>query len=280
MGICDCMKAKLLLTTTAIALALTIVLSSMSSQIQNYDQTTTTSDPGNPSPLPTASVNGDSSVTRDAGTSSSLSNSVSPIRHIIIIMQENHAFDNFFGTFPNVPSAYALNPSICIPLRVSPSPTKLPCEKPFNAVAMPQIQSSDQCHTEECSVPDYNSGAMNGFVQFDTTRSMAYYDGSAIPQFWDLASYYNLDYDFFSSAISYSEANHLFAVSANTQYEPFIDENQSLHSFLNFTFPEIGTAMTEANVTWGYYQYNWNDSKYQRLCECACQQYPAPSELA
>src|ERR1700747_1730167 len=29
-----------------------------------------------------------------------------PIQHIIVIMQENHAFDNMFGAFPNLDPAF------------------------------------------------------------------------------------------------------------------------------------------------------------------------------
>lgn len=203
----------------------------------------------------------ENSLASTLATPPSATHPATPIQHIIIIMNENHPFDNFFGTFPGVPPGYNLTLSTCLPLNVSQTGTQ-PCEMPFNADDMPRIQMTDQCHTEECSVPDYNGGNMNGFVEFDTNRAMAYYDGNGIPELWDLASYYNLDYNFFSSAISYSEANHLFAVSANTPLGPWLHGNPSLTnaSFLNFTYPEIGTAMTNAQVTWGYFQYNWNDS--------------------
>jgi phospholipase C len=189
------------------------------------------------------------------------SNPATPIQHIIIIMNENHAFDDFFGTYPGVPTGYNLNLTTCLPLRQNQT-TSIPCEQPFNADNMPNIQETDQCHTNQCSIVDYNNGEMNGFVYGDTNRTMAYYDGNGIPQFWDLASYFDLDYNFFSSAISYSEANHLFAVAANTPSYPFYNGNPESESatFLNFTYPEIGTELTENGITWGYFQYNWNDA--------------------
>ncbi len=187
---------------------------------------------------------------------------VTPIQHIIIIMNENHAFDNFFGTYPGVPSAYGLDLSTCLPLKEGQT-SSTPCLKPFNADEMPSVQETDQCHTNVCSVLDVNGGKMNGFVYGeDTNNTMAYYDGSGIPQLWDLASYFDLDYNFYSSALSYSEANHLFAVSANTQSAPFYDGNNAPDTplFLNFTYPEIGSELTARGITWGYFQYNWNDA--------------------
>ena len=74
---------------------------------------------------------------------------------------------------------------------------------------------------------------------------------------WDLASYFDLNYNFFSSALSYSESNHLYAVAAAS---PKTEVEQSITP-LNLTYPEIGTAMTNTGVTWGYFQYNWNDAK-------------------
>ena len=200
------------------------------------------------------------SVLKDiTGNVVNASNPATPIQHIIFIMNENHAFDNFFGVYPGVPAAYALNLSTCLPEKEG---TTTPCEQPFNADNEPSIQDTDQCHTNQCSETDYDNGSMNGFVYGDTNRTMAYYDGNGIPQLWDLASYYALDYNFFSSAISYSEANHLFAVSANTPSDPFYNGNPDSESstFLNFTYPEIGTELTQNGITWGYFQYNWNDS--------------------
>ena len=111
----------------------------------------------------------------------SASNPATPIQHIIFIINENHAFDNMFGTFPGLPANYALNLSTCMPFKSSQT-TQKPCQKPYNADKLPTIQATDQCHTWQCAVPAYNGGLMNGFYQEDTNRTMAYYDGGALPQ--------------------------------------------------------------------------------------------------
>jgi phospholipase C len=185
----------------------------------------------------------------------SASNPATPIQHLIFIIAENHAFDNLFGTFPGLPTGFSENLSTCIPYSPSQG-TKEPCEKPFNADNVSKVQESDQCHTYQCAIPAYNNGEMNGFYETDGNRTMAYYDGRALPEVWDLAAYYNLNYNFFSSVLSYSESNHLYMVAAASPKEQVVDQNTPW----NLTFPEIGTAMTEAGVTWGYFQNNWNDS--------------------
>lgn len=235
-----------IILASAILIAL-VALSTTSMQVQAYNSATAI---GISSEMPV-----------------SASNPATPIKHIIIMINENHAFDNFFGVFPGLPSRYSLNLSTCMHYTTTQK-TAMPCEKPFNADSMLQVQGTDQCHTSQCMVPAYNGGKMNGFYQEDGNRTMAYYNGNAIPDLWDYASYYTLDYNFFASTLSYSLSNHLYAVSAAAPKD-LIDASYTCDSDASgsngnacwdLTYPEIGTAMTNAGVTWGYFQYNWNDA--------------------
>jgi phospholipase C len=222
------MSKKIILVTVAVLIAIMIGITNLNAGVQAYDQ--------------------------QLSRTVSATNPATPIQHIIFVINENHPFDNMFGTYPNLPAGYSLNLATCMPYKTT---QKTPCEKPFNADNMPQIQGTDQCHGSKCAVPAYNNGLMNGFYQEDGSRTMAYYDGNGLPKVWDLASYFDLNYNFFSSAMSYSEPNHLYAVAANS---PKIEDIEGIAP-LNLTYPEIGTAMTNAGVTWGYFQYNWNDPK-------------------
>ena len=38
---------------------------------------------------------------------------VTPIKHFVVLMQENHSFDNYFGTFPG---ADGISRDTCMPL--------------------------------------------------------------------------------------------------------------------------------------------------------------------
>jgi phospholipase C len=197
-------------------------------------------------------------------TSSSYSNvplANTPIQHIVIIMQENHAFDNMFGTFPGVPAGYSEDLSVCMP---NNPPAATPCTKPWNADSkQATVQGQDIPHTRAAALEAYDSGAMNGFVKAmpsdAKTNTMAYYTGSVIPYYWDYASYFTLNYNFFSSAMSYSLPNHLFAVAA--QAGSYASTCLSVcETEYNLTFPQIGETLTNAGIPWGYYQYNWNDA--------------------
>jgi phospholipase C len=91
-----------------------------------------------------------------------------PIQHVIVIMQENRSFDNYFGTFPG---ANGIPPGTCIPL--NPADPGQGCVVPFH----------DQ--------HDVNAGGPHGakFSQFDADDGIKTYkmDGFVYAQTPDLA---------------------------------------------------------------------------------------------
>src|ERR1700687_3919686 len=79
-----------------------------------------------------------------AGTAIPIS-SASPIKHIIIIVQENHTFDNYFGTFPGA-NGIQNDPSTVQPFQITQKITK------------------DLCHSWLCAHQAYANGTMAGFL--------------------------------------------------------------------------------------------------------------------
>jgi phospholipase C len=96
-----------------------------------------------------------------------------PIEHFIFIVQENHSFDNYFGTFPGangIPAEVALADYPGGPL----------VNKPFltTAANIPH----DLSHRWVSAVLDYNNGAMNGFMWGEWPDGYNYYGKSiAVP---------------------------------------------------------------------------------------------------
>ena len=81
------------------------------------------------------------------------------IKHVIIIMQENHSFDNYFGTYPGadgIPMASG-TPTVC-----APNPATGRCDMPYHDTLDSDYGGS---HTYTDTVVDINSGKMNGFVK-------------------------------------------------------------------------------------------------------------------
>ena len=132
----------------------------------------------------------------------------SPIKHIVVIMQENRSFDNYFGTYPG---ANGIPKNVCMP----PDPDHLnngQCVKPFLSI---DPISEDMPHGYQSSVTAYDNGKMDGFMlaENEDPKTMSYYDNKTIPYYWDLAKRYVLADNFYSSVLSYSLPNHWYAVA-------------------------------------------------------------------
>lgn len=184
--------------------------------------------------------------------------SVTPIQHIVIIIQENHAFDNFFGVYPGVPNGYGLNLEACLPAK------RGPCVTPWDADNNSNVQATDIPHTSAAGQHDYDGGKMDGFVTELATSiqnyTMAYYTNKTIPTYWDYAEEYTLNDVFMASALSMSLPNHLYAVAASDGCTSLVCPQNTGPTNYNLTFPQIAEYLTPLGITWGYYQYNWNDT--------------------
>jgi phospholipase C len=171
------------------------------------------------------------------------------IHHVVWIIQENHSFDNYFGTFPG---ADGLPPSTCLP--------KLPgskdCVKPFH---MPPAQPLvDLEHSWETAHAAYNHGAMNGFVWAEgSPYTMGYYDERDIPNYWRYARHFTLCDRFFSSEMSGSSPNHVYTVAAQSGETNNIGSLRQLEKWTDdpdgFSFASIIRRFAGQNVTWKYY---------------------------
>ncbi|HUZ30418.1 MAG TPA: alkaline phosphatase family protein [Solirubrobacteraceae bacterium] len=149
------------------------------------------------------------------------------IEHVVILMQENRPFDQFFGTFPGVRGfadpanrqaffqpgyrGRGSRQGRLIPFRFDGHKPIGQCigsiEKP-NHDWIPQHRS-------------WNQGRNDRFYQVHTQwdgnqaqNVMGYYTQSDIPYFWALAREYTLCDMYFSSVIGPTESNRLYSVSA------------------------------------------------------------------
>lgn len=135
-----------------------------------------------------------------------------PIEHLVVLMQQNHTFDNYFGTYPG---ADGFPPGTCVP--VDPFADRPgDCVRPFHIGDGP-VQDLD--HSASTFELQYNDAAMDGFIYAlnqlgqDGSLSLGYYDDRDIPYYWNLADEYVLFDRFFSSAHGGSIWNRMFWVS-------------------------------------------------------------------
>jgi phospholipase C len=175
-----------------------------------------------------------------------------PIQHFIVVMQQNHTFDNYFGTYP--PVVDSVSPSTCMPFNLSDPDTF--CVKPFHIGTYPLI---DMKHTKRTFDQQFNNGQMNGFVDAiqrsnqDGKLSMGYYNGDDLGYYWNLADEYVLFDRYFSSAYAGSIPNRMFSVAG----VPGADNNKiPANGFGNL--PTIFDRLQEKGISWKFYVNNYD----------------------
>jgi phospholipase C len=109
-----------------------------------------------------------------------------PITNAIIIMLENHTFDNLFGSFPGANGVVS---------PVGPDPV------------MSDINHS--CHGYRQAL---NQGQLNGF----NAEGLISYHRSDIPIFWEYAERFGLSDNFFTSAATSSTPNHIYMIAGQS----------------------------------------------------------------
>ncbi len=170
-----------------------------------------------------------------------------PIQHFIVLMQQNHTFDNYFGTYPG---ADGIPAHACMPSNL-PGESVRTCIKPFQLSNYPVI---DLPHNSGVFDMEYNGGRMDGFVRaidsfsLDGSLAMAHYGSQDIGYYWGLADQYVLFDRYFSSAKAGSVPNRMFWVSG----VPGVTNN----NIPNQGFGDIRTIFDELQsrgISWKFY---------------------------
>jgi phospholipase C len=199
-----------------------------------------------------------------AGDDAQTTPTTTPIKHFIYLMQENHSFDNYFGTYPGVDG---LPKDACVPVRVED--LHGPCVRPF-WVGGGSI--TDLAHTRAVFREQFRGGANDGFVQAfgddgePRYQVMGYYDGRDLPYYWNVADEYVLFDRFFTSAAAGSARNHVFWVAAAAGYER---DTVPPEGFGNL--PMIFDRLEEQHISWKFYVQDYNPKLTYRTFPKAAQ---------
>ena len=204
---------------------------------------------------------------------------LTPINHVVVMVQENRSFDSYFGQLPQYwaangyPSqkfdgipANASNPSFTGNSNVSAFH--------FGTMCIENLSPSwNESHLDwNLQHPESSTAMMNGFVwnagnfatnentsganpQFtDTngTRAMGYYDGNDLNYYYFMASKFATSDRWFAPAMDRTQVNRMYLYAATSQgyaYPPGFDtaDNSPL------TATTIFDALNGAGVSWKVY---------------------------
>ncbi len=208
------------------------------------------------------------------------------IRHVIIIMQENRAFDHYFGTYPGadgIPMKDGV-PTVCVP-----DPAGGGCVRPYHD---PNDSNYGGPHGEYDSIADIDNGKMDGFLRQQqagirnqcngtpdvmecvnrlvTVDAVGYHDSREIPNYWAYADNFVLQDHMFASAATWSLPEHLFIVSGwsaicsstdpmscvNELQGParlVLDKNGTATAVPRYSWTDLTYLLHAKRISWAYY---------------------------
>jgi phospholipase C len=185
-----------------------------------------------------------------------------PIEHFIVVMQQNHTFDNYFGTYPG---ANGIPEGTCIPVSLSDQGSGS-CLAPFEIT---DHAITDLSHSATTFAGQFRNGQMNGFVDTlnklnqDGTLSMGHFDDTSIPFYWNLADEYVLFDNYFSSANTGSVTNRMFWVAGRPG-----DETNRIPQGGFGDIPTIFDRLQERGISWKFYIKDYDPTlNYRDLAE-------------
>lgn len=162
----------------------------------------------------------------------------SPIKHIVIIIRENHSFDNIFGLFPHADGATTAHQGSKV-VKLGRTPDRLSADMGHDsggAVAaidggkmdrFYQIFRAVQCVAKTCK-PCPADKVCKGYQNVSESE----YTEAQIPNYWAYASDFGLADRFFSTVMGSSFPNHLVMISG--QNFNVIDNPKASHNLTSW----------------------------------------------
>jgi phospholipase C len=212
--------------------------------------------------------------------------STTPIKHVVVIFDENVSFDHYFGTYPNAansPGEPAFTPLPGTPSVNGLSNTLLtdnPNEVNPARLDRSEAVTCDQSHAYSAEQKAADQGLMDQFVQFtagggcaNKSIVMDYYDGNTVTGLWNYAQHYALSDNSFDTVYGPSSPGAINLISGDnggaisTGPLPGTLENGTLINDADPTFDDcsggvtasmtgknVGDLLNEHHVTWGWFQ--------------------------
>jgi phospholipase C len=170
---------------------------------------------------------------------------ITPIKHAVIIMMENHSFDNIFGLYPtlNSSSSGTLAASLQKPDDVFGAP------KGIGLSQVPNGTYWTDNPNEDVYPSDWDNGKMDGFAANSGSVAMTYFSANQLAVEWDWAEEYAVADRYFAACICMTNPNRLYSLvgyagglTTDSGPPPYFPVNQSV-------FGELSNY----GVSWGYY---------------------------
>lgn len=211
-----------------------------------------------------------------------------PIKHLVVIFDENISFDHYFATYPvatnpagepafrakaNTPSINGLTPALLTNNPNSVNPFRLDRS---------QALTCDQDHGYSDEQKAYDDGLADKFVEFTLGNScngqpivMGYFDGNTVTALWNYAQNYAMSDNSYNTVFGPSTPGALNLISGQTHgavattpslapvangtlfsdADPVFDDCSTTNgNTVYMTGQNIGDLLNKKNITWGWFE--------------------------
>jgi phospholipase C len=211
----------------------------------------------------------------------------SKINHLVVLIQENHTFDNYFGRYCTAAAGSAptctSGPACC---------EAGPDHEPSGAapVRLDDTLNGDRDpdHSQACELAEANGGLMDRYVNgtgCSDPRNFAYAEQGLMAPYWQLAARGALADRYFQPLSGQSSANDMYFVRAqfvfnDNEFKPegAIGSECSINTTAKtFAGPTIGDLLDGAGVSWAMYAEGYQamvEARAQDACPTAPEDCP------
>ena len=192
---------------------------------------------------------------------------MTPIKHVVVIFQENVSFDHYFATYPNAknpageprfvarkgtPQVNGLNDAM-----ISHNPNSA---NPFR-LSRGEALTCDQDHHYGDEQAAMNGGLMDKFVEKTNRESctspqfykpnlvMGYYDGNTVTALWNYAQYFAMSDNSYNTTFGPSTPGALNLVSGQTWGAISTDPANDSYGVVSLDSENVGTVINDPDPT-------------------------------
>lgn len=138
-------------------------------------------------------------------------NSQIPVENIIVIMQENHSFDQYFGALNN-PQFYG---SAVDGIKTDMSNPDSQ-GSPVPVFHQTRLCLADTLHMWNHMHSSWNQGKMDGFFKTNGQKAMSYFTEQELPYYYALANRFAIADRFFASVMSQTHPNRFYLLTGTS----------------------------------------------------------------
>ncbi len=200
---------------------------------------------------------------------------VSNIKHLVVIVQENHTFDAYFGRYCTAPAGS--NPTCTAgPACCEQAPVTEPSGHAPMLLDDTENSAYDRNHTQACELTEMNGGKMDRYVagaDCSNPRNFAIAPDAVVKPYHDFATQYALADRYFQPLVGQSSSNDMyFAVAKYVFKDNDLYPAASGHgcwgkfSTTTLTGTTIADLLINAGQKFAYYAEGYRAMKQAALC--------------